>query len=136
MACSYPITLVRNGRHELVPCGRCINCIQRKRAEWSFRLLIEHQNSKSAHFLTLTYNEENIPKNGQLDKENFKSTGNVSAHLKKILGTIVVGNTALKTAVRITMLLSLIAIVTLYWKNGQDPTEIVNKILELLQLLP
>jgi hypothetical protein len=69
MACSYPITLVRNGRHELVPCGKCINCIQRKRGDWSFRLLQEQKNSLLSTFLTLTYNEKTIPDNHQLEKK-------------------------------------------------------------------
>lgn len=76
MACSYPITIrdkLRgtdiNPKMILVPCGKCINCIQRKRAEWSFRLLQELKISNKSTFLTLTYNENSIPKNLQLEKK-------------------------------------------------------------------
>lgn len=75
MACSYPITIRDkkrgtdiNPRFILVPCGKCINCIQRKRADWSFRLLQELKEATRATFLTLTYNEENLPKNYRLQK--------------------------------------------------------------------
>ncbi|WNK13238.1 MAG: replication initiator protein [Microvirus sp.] len=60
MACNYPITILRKGRHELVPCGKCINCIQRKRSDWSFRLLQEQKISVLSTFLTLTYNEKYV----------------------------------------------------------------------------
>lgn len=76
MACSYPITIRDKLRGTdinpvriLVPCGKCINCIQRKRAEWSFRILQELKISSKSTFLTLTYNEESIPKNNQLEKK-------------------------------------------------------------------
>lgn len=52
----------------LVPCGRCIQCLQAKRAAWSFRLKNELIVAKSAHFLTLTYNDDTIPENYQLEK--------------------------------------------------------------------
>lgn len=68
MACSYPITIRDkikgtdiNPKFILVPCGRCIDCIERKRADWSFRLLQELKISNKATFLTLTYNDENVP---------------------------------------------------------------------------
>nr|QJB21625.1 MAG: replication initiator protein [Microvirus sp.] len=75
MACSYPISLNDkttglNGR--LVPCGKCINCIQRKRAEWSFRLLQELKISERATFLTLTYSDEYLPKTRQLEKKKLQ----------------------------------------------------------------
>lgn len=76
MACSYPITLTDKttglmGR--LVPCGKCINCIQRKRAEWSFRLLQELKISDKATFLTLTYADEYLPKSRQLEKKKLQA---------------------------------------------------------------
>jgi len=73
MACSYPITIIREGRHVLVPCNRCINCIQRKRSEWSFRLLQELKTSEKATFLTLTYNDDTVPKNQQLQKKKLQN---------------------------------------------------------------
>jgi len=86
MACSYPITIERNGKHELVPCSKCINCIQRKRGEWSFRLLQEQKSSDNSTFLTLTYNEKNLPDDNQLSKKElqryFKRVRTENAKLK------------------------------------------------------
>lgn len=49
--------------HKLVKtsCGKCPQCLSIKRAEWLTRLYIELENSTSCHFLTLTYNNENLP---------------------------------------------------------------------------
>lgn len=77
MACSYPITLKRGNpilpTVELVPCGKCINCIQRKRAEWTFRLKQETKQHLFTSFLTLTYNDSNLPKNGKLQKKELQN---------------------------------------------------------------
>lgn len=80
MSCSYPITIRDklkgtdvNPRMILVPCGKCINCIQRKRSDWSFRLLQEHKISTKSTFLTLTYNEANLPKDSKLVKKDLQN---------------------------------------------------------------
>lgn len=44
-----------------VPCGKCVQCLSRRRQEWSVRLLHELRVSSSAHFITLTYDEKNMP---------------------------------------------------------------------------
>lgn len=43
-----------------VPCGKCPNCLESRRGDWSLRLAIELEHSTGAHFVTLTYNDENI----------------------------------------------------------------------------
>jgi len=45
----------------VVPCGKCPVCDSNRREEWSIRLLEEYKVSKGAIFVTLTYNEENVP---------------------------------------------------------------------------
>ena len=45
-----------------VPCGKCGMCRANRRTEWSFRILKEFEESTSATFLTLTYQESKIPK--------------------------------------------------------------------------
>jgi hypothetical protein len=50
-----------------VPCGKCMACRVLRTAEWTVRLTDECKNKKGM-FLTLTYNEENLPANGSLDK--------------------------------------------------------------------
>lgn len=57
-ACFKPIVL-KSG--DLVPCGRCGNCIKRRVAGWSFRLLQEFKVSNTAHFITLTYSDKHVP---------------------------------------------------------------------------
>lgn len=55
--CQTPFTIrdLEFDRTIPVPCGRCPNCIARRISAWSFRLMEEERNSKSAHFITLTY---------------------------------------------------------------------------------
>lgn len=51
---------IRGTYYMAVPCGKCPNCLADRRADWSLRLQIELKNSTSAHFITLTYNDENL----------------------------------------------------------------------------
>lgn len=44
-----------------VPCGKCSRCIERRKLEWGFRMEEEMNNSKTAYFVTLTYNPETVP---------------------------------------------------------------------------
>lgn len=44
-----------------VPCGKCGNCLKNRKEEWTFRLNVELQNSETAHFVTLTYEDEYVP---------------------------------------------------------------------------
>lgn len=57
MKCIQPIQLGNN----TVPCGKCNYCLQAKRTDWSFRLLQESKVCTASHFLTLTYDESNVP---------------------------------------------------------------------------
>lgn len=44
-----------------VPCGRCPNCRSRARYDLSTRIFLETALAGSAYFITLTYNEDNLP---------------------------------------------------------------------------
>lgn len=46
--------------HVNVPCGVCGNCIIRRRMEWCFRMEEELRFSKTAYFVTLTYDPESV----------------------------------------------------------------------------
>lgn len=68
MPCISPMSIRRKGSVEssasdrvTIPCGKCIGCLSRKRAEWSVRLYQELLSSETALFVTLTYDEENEP---------------------------------------------------------------------------
>lgn len=58
MQCHHPITL-KSG--EVVPCGKCPACLANQRKEWIFRLEQEYLDSNFAIFVTLTYDEKNVP---------------------------------------------------------------------------
>lgn len=45
----------------VVPCGKCLICRHNKSAEWGVRLSHELQSWEKASFLTLTYNQEEVP---------------------------------------------------------------------------
>lgn len=45
------------------PCGKCMPCRINKRREWTNRIILERMCHASASFVTLTYNDFNIPLN-------------------------------------------------------------------------
>lgn len=53
-----------------VPCGRCAECLSKKRLEWVLRLKLEYQSCDSAFAITLTYSDENLPI--KLDKRDIQ----------------------------------------------------------------
>ncbi len=61
MPCISPLTLVQKGKRNTVPCGKCNYCLQANRAQWSFRLRQELKVAETAHFLTLTYDDAELP---------------------------------------------------------------------------
>lgn len=48
-----------------VPCGKCEACLVRRTNEWSFRLFQERKHSKNCFFITLTYDDYNVPRDKQ-----------------------------------------------------------------------
>jgi len=65
----------RNKPIEL-PCGRCIGCRLEKAKEWALRCSHEaslYDKGRNNSFLTLTYNNENLPPNGNLRKKDFQN---------------------------------------------------------------
>nr|QJB18822.1 MAG: replication initiator protein [Microvirus sp.] len=77
MACISPINIANpkgnsNKDRLTVPCGKCLECLQKKRADWSFRINQELKKSKSALFITFTYSDEKLPKDGNLNKRHFQ----------------------------------------------------------------
>lgn len=48
-----------------VPCGKCPLCLEKKSQQWSFRCLCEsYMSNEPAYFVTLTYNNDNLPTAG------------------------------------------------------------------------
>lgn len=65
--------LEKNGMYRTyinLPCGKCERCIERRKMEWGFRMEQELKVCKTAYFITLTYNNKNVPYNETMyDKE-------------------------------------------------------------------
>jgi hypothetical protein len=68
MSCPRPIQIkndkqvsVDDYAYHLVPCGKCYDCKKDKAAQWAFRILQEEKRHKLAAFVTLTYDEKNVP---------------------------------------------------------------------------
>jgi len=59
--CISPITVQHAGERHVVPCGKCNFCLETRRNHWCFRLSQELKKSTSAYFITLTYDEDNVP---------------------------------------------------------------------------
>lgn len=62
-----------------VPCSKCPPCMKRRTSGWSFRLVKEGDRSKSALFVTLTYDNEHVPRS----KKNFKTLD--KTHVQKFM---------------------------------------------------
>lgn len=69
MACYSPIYLENpkykfmpktEYRYNAVPCGRCVDCLESRRAEWTLRIEEELKQHIDAQFITLTYSDENL----------------------------------------------------------------------------
>lgn len=69
MKCTNTLTLADIGT---VPCGRCMACRINRTQEWAIRIMHELDYWKTATFLTLTYNDENINSDMGLHKRDFQ----------------------------------------------------------------
>lgn len=53
---------MRTDNHtDIVPCGRCPKCLKRRITQWSFRLQKEQEIALTSSFITLTYQDEDLP---------------------------------------------------------------------------
>lgn len=59
-------------KYKIVPCGYCPACRMNKAQQWAVRLMDEKRFWNDAVFLTLTYNNENLPECGTLVKEDLQ----------------------------------------------------------------
>lgn len=86
MACYHPIKAWYSNEGKLVfrppanraasdikiPCGQCIGCRLEYSRQWAMRIMHEKQMHEDAYFLTLTYSDEHVPKNGDLVKGHLQ----------------------------------------------------------------
>lgn len=55
-----------------LPCGKCAFCVKKNIDSWCLRLYHEMEVSSSAFFITLTYNPEHLPDDGELSKREIQ----------------------------------------------------------------
>ena len=83
MACFHPlqgwqtksgkITLTPMNKDPItVPCGNCIGCRVDRARDWSIRCTHESQMHETNLFITLSYDEENLPEHGSLNHKDFQ----------------------------------------------------------------
>lgn len=93
MRCSHPLRVWRSaavnpsGRRSLVwdsnkalnkdaplyiPCGKCARCRVRRSHEWSARCVHEASLYNDNVFVTITYDDDNLPSNGSLVKSDYQ----------------------------------------------------------------
>lgn len=75
MPCFKPVDVPKKGFADLrvtVACGRCLGCRLDKKREWMVRILDEAALHVFKWFLTLTYDDEHLPRNGSLIKRHVQ----------------------------------------------------------------
>lgn len=58
-----------------VPCGQCLGCRLDRARMWTSRIIHEaslHEYDHGNSFVTLTYDDKNLPNNWSLDKRHFQ----------------------------------------------------------------
>lgn len=72
--CYRPITIKTEQGYMKVPCGKCLECLRQYQNDWSNRMEEEIKacNGKAV-FFTLTYDEQNVPKNYLVDSRIYRS---------------------------------------------------------------
>ncbi len=84
MTCLQTLSIKdKHGTRVNVPCGRCHVCLSKRRNDWSFRLYEELKTAHTANFITLTYNDDNIPYS-RLTGEQTLDKRDVQLFLKKL----------------------------------------------------
>lgn len=55
-----------------VPCGQCIGCRIDRSQQWALRCMFEASTHEKNCFITLTYDDDHLPFDGNLNKEHFQ----------------------------------------------------------------
>lgn len=68
----HPDPLKRNESIVTIPCGQCMECRLAYARNWTIRIIHECCLHKRNSFITLTYNNDNLPENGTLVKKHVQ----------------------------------------------------------------
>lgn len=55
-----------------LPCGRCVGCRLDRSRQWAIRCMHESSLHDSNYFVTLTYDDDHLPRDGSLDVRDFQ----------------------------------------------------------------
>lgn len=55
-----------------LPCGNCIGCRLERSRQWAVRLVHENRFHDESSFITLTYDEDHLPKDGSLNVKHWQ----------------------------------------------------------------
>jgi hypothetical protein len=73
-------------------CGQCMPCRINKRRLWTHRIVLESMCHEDSAFVTLTYNNDNLPENGSLSPKDLRNwQKNLRYHADKPLRFFSVG---------------------------------------------
>jgi len=73
VSCLFPVGVYNMHKElNLRPCGQCVSCRLKKSREWALRCTHEAKMHDENCFITLTYNNENLPSDGSLDKSHLQ----------------------------------------------------------------
>lgn len=59
-------------RHFCIPCGQCLGCRIARRDSWALRSVHESRMHLKSCFVTLTYDQEHLPKDGSVDVREWQ----------------------------------------------------------------
>lgn len=68
MECITPVTIHGIQR----PCGKCMACKISRTTDWTIRNCCEYAYHDTASFVTLTYNDDNLPKDFSVHKRELQ----------------------------------------------------------------
>lgn len=72
----YPVLFTPSKTKDLaeitVPCGQCIGCRLDRSRTWALRIMHETSLHRDSSFITLTYNDENMPADQSLNKKDWQ----------------------------------------------------------------
>lgn len=68
----HPMSKHGDSREIKIPCRQCLSCRLNRASEWQTRLVHEGKQHTSKIFLTLTYNDDNLPKYGSLETRHLQ----------------------------------------------------------------